>query len=175
SASSIGHQQPEMPLLVFVYVDVFGVDDVVIGSTARTRGRRRACCRSLIAGRLRTWRWSTLVKRLGQFMRSALQPVESVVQLLNASFGQRLLRVLNRRLNFRSNRSDFLAILAERLLHLVNESIEAIARFDLLALANVVRRVRLGILHHLVDLILRQTRRGRDRDLLLATRAHVFR
>src|SRR6185503_14331461 len=124
SASSIGHQQPEMPLLVFVYVDVFGVDDVVIGSTARTRGRRRACCRSLIAGRLRTWRWSTLVKRLGQFMRSALQPVESVVQLLNASFGQRLLRVLNRRLNFRSNRSDFLAILAERLLHLVNESIE---------------------------------------------------
>jgi hypothetical protein len=34
SASSIGHQQPEMPLLVFFHVDVFGVDDVVLASSA---------------------------------------------------------------------------------------------------------------------------------------------
>src|SRR5262245_3199454 len=143
-------------LLVFVYIHVLGVDDVVLTSTTRGRGAR---CRRLITCRFTTGirRWRLLIKCLSQLVRRSLQLIERVVQLLDTALSQRRLRLSDCRFDISRNWSDFLAIVRERLLHLIDEAIETIARFDLFALASVVRGVRLGVSHHLVDLVLRQT------------------
>src|SRR5207302_1971991 len=70
--------------------------------------------------------------------------------------------------------SDFLAIVGERFFHLVNQAVQTVAGFNLLALLHVVRSVRFSIAHHLVDLIFRKTGRRSDGYLLLAPGTHVF-
>ena len=103
--SAIGNRKLAMPLLVLVYVDVFSVDDVVFACAAR---RRCTCRRRLIAQPgFRSRRWRLLIKRFSQFVRRSLQLIESVVQSLNATFSQRLLRLGNRRLNFAATAPTF--------------------------------------------------------------------
>src|SRR5437867_3423070 len=53
------------------------------------------------------------------------------------------------------------------LLHLIHHRVEPVAALDLLATPLVFGRMRLGFLHHLVDVLVAQTRRGLDPDLLL--------
>ena len=53
------------------------------------------------------------------------------------------------------------------LLDLVGECVEPVLAVNLLALPFVIRRIGLGVLHHLVDLAVRQAARCFDTDLLL--------
>ena len=60
--------------------------------------------------RLRTASRRLLIQGLSQFVRRGLELIESVVQLINAAFSQRRLRLSDRRLNFSSNCSYLFAI-----------------------------------------------------------------
>src|SRR5712664_3186361 len=138
-----------MPLFVLVYINVFGIDHIVIAGVARrssSRGRSLfRCSFSARSSRL-------LIKRLGQFMRNCLQLIESFVQFLNSTLLQRLLSFSYCRIYVTSHSTDFLAIVVDGLFHLVNEPVQAIPSFNLFTLANVVGRVSFRITHHLVDL-----------------------
>ena len=58
---------------------------------------------------------------------------------------------------------------------MINEPVELVARFDLLALGSVLSRMRISVFHHLIDLIFAKTGRRSNRDLLFTAGAHVFR
>src|SRR6476469_9893324 len=118
-----------MPLLVLIYIDVLGIDDVVL---TWITGGRSAGRRSLVTTRSFRSRWRCLlIQRLRQFVRSSLQLIESLVESFNATFSQCLLRFRDRRFNVTRNCADLLAIVRERFFHLIDESIETVARFDL--------------------------------------------
>ena len=70
--------------------------------------------------------------------------------------------------------ADLVAVLGEELLDAVDAVVGLIADFHELALLLVLRRVGLGILDHLVDLVLVQAAGGRDPDRLLLLRRHVL-
>src|ERR1043166_1091592 len=163
-------------LLVLVNVNVLGVYDVVFAAAGGcAAGRAGGSARSVGLFAAATLRARALVERLGELVRGGLEVREGVVHAVNAALFQSLLRVGNRRLDLRSGRAvELLLVLREGLLDLVDEAVQAVARLDLLALLGVVARVRLGLAHHPINLILRQTGRRGDRDLLLAARAHVF-
>src|SRR5918994_226089 len=99
-------------------------------------------------------------------MRSGLQVVEGVVKFINPAFLQRRFALRDGRFYFRSYAPSLFTIFVESLLHLIDEPIKPVARFDLFALLRVVRGMRFGITHHLVYLVLVQTGRRRDRYLL---------
>ena len=63
----------------------------------------------------------------------------------------------------------------QHLLDVVNHGVELVLGFNGLALLLVFGRVCVGFLRHPLDLFLAQTRRGRDRDLLVLARGVVFR
>src|SRR3982751_2261314 len=123
-----------MPLLVFVDVNVFSIDHVVVSCSAR----RSTGGRSLISAGFRSWRRRLLIESLSQLVRRSLQLVESVVKFFNSTFGQCLLRLCNRSFNVACNCSNLLTVFVQRLLHLIDKSVQTIARFDLFALASIV-------------------------------------
>src|SRR5205823_3164039 len=168
------------PSLVFVNVNVLGVNDVVFA--AATAGRRRAAGRArsarrvglLAAGRARRGACA-LIECFGQLVRCGLEVREGVVHAFDAALFESLLRVGDGRLYLRLRSAvELLLVLAEGLLDLIDEAVETVARLDLLAPLHILSRVRLGLAHHLVNLVFRQTRRRSDRDLLLTSCAHVF-
>src|SRR5260221_3265567 len=69
---------------------------------------------------------------------------------------------------------NLVAEVAERSLGLVRELLRVIAGLDLLAPVAVLFGVGLGLGDHLVDVVLRQHRRGRDPNLLLLARRPVL-
>ena len=75
------------------------------------------------------------------------------IQFINVASSQRRFGFRYGCLNIAGGGADFLAILVERLLHLIDKTIKLIARFDFLALLDVVCSMRLCIAHHLVDLV----------------------
>jgi hypothetical protein len=77
---------------------------------------------------------------------------------VSAGYGMKEKAGANLNANYRRNRANLVAIVRKRLLHLVDKTVKTIARLDLFTLARVVRRVRLRVSHHPVDLILRQAR-----------------
>src|SRR5215210_7522636 len=149
------------PLLVLVNVHVLGVDDVVVAAArgglaaaGRAGGSARRVGLLLAAARRRTA--PALVERLGQLVRGGLEVREGVVEPVGPALFERLLRVGDGRLDLRLRGAvELLLVLAEGLLDLEDEAIEPVARLDLLALLGVLGRVRLGVAHHLVDLVLR--------------------
>src|SRR4029077_3615704 len=66
-------------------------------------------------------------------------------------------------------RIHLVAEILQRLLDGVNQAIRLVARFDQLAEALVFLSVCLGVAHHALDLVLVQSARGFDDDLLLLT------
>src|SRR5260370_18774917 len=70
--------------------------------------------------------------------------------------------------------SELVAQLSDALLRAIGRAIGQVALLDLLFALLVVAGVRLGVAHHLVDLILREATGGHDRDLLLAPGALIF-
>src|SRR5581483_6322102 len=69
---------------------------------------------------------------------------------------------------------DFVGIVAEHLFGTIDDGVGLVARFDFLALAFVLLRVRFGIALHAGDLVLGEPAAGGDGDLLLATGAEVL-
>src|SRR5438270_7410300 len=108
-------------------------------------------------------------------MRKQLTCIEYTVHTLKSTFIECFLRVPDSRFHLARNRTHLLAILVERLFHLIDEPIETVSPFDLFTLVCVLSRMRLGVTHHAIDVVLAQTRRRRNRDLLFASGAHVFR
>src|SRR4030095_16456808 len=84
------------------------------------------------------------------------------------------LRSRNRGLNVACSGTNLFAVVVQRFFHLIDKSIQTVPRLDLLALPRIFRRMRLSVAHHPVDLVLCQSRRGSDGDLLFTTRTHVF-
>src|SRR4051812_41942256 len=101
--------------------------------------------------------------------------LEGAVQVLHRPADARRVAALHRRAHGRHAalglalqlRRQAVACLAEHLLGLVDEAVGLVLDLDLLAAALVVGRVGLRLAHHLVDLVLAQAARRRDRDPLL--------
>ena len=74
-------------------------------------------------------------------MRDGLERVEGIVHAFHAALFDRLLRIGNCRLDFAGHGADLFAVLIQRLLHLVDEAVETIARFDLFTLVGIFGRV----------------------------------
>src|SRR5947207_5700728 len=89
---------------------------------------------------------------------------------------KRFLRVGKRVLHLSTlGAGDLVARLTQHFLDLVDHGIELIASVDFLALGLVVGGMRLGIFRHALDFLFAQTRRRRDRDLLIFAGGVVFR
>ena len=67
------------------------------------------------------------------------------------------------------------AVLPEGALGRIHERVGLVAHLDLLLALRIVGRVRLGLLHHAVDFVLRETGRRGDRDVLLLSGRLVLR
>src|SRR5262249_34339905 len=162
---------------------VLGVDDVVLAAAfaARRAALTAARGRGLAAGR-RSGR--APVERLGPLLRRLLQPLARALAprrllWIAAVVVDRVLGVLQRALQLGAiGLGDLVAVLVEVLLHLERERLELVARLDRLAPLLVLGLVLRRVLHHALDLGLRQTRRRRDGDVLglagrLVLRRHV--
>src|SRR5262249_49840451 len=109
-----------VPLLVLVYVDVLSVDDVVV-TTAGMSATRSARGRRLIGG-FTGRRRGLLVESFRHLMRNRLQRIEGIVHSFDAAFFDGLLGVGDCGFDFAGNRADLLTILAEGLLHLIDQT-----------------------------------------------------
>src|SRR5688572_29899067 len=110
-----------------------------------------------------------LHRRLPQVVHRGLHPLR-VVALQRVTQGGDLF--LDIRLDIGG---DLVAVIAQRLLDLVREGIRLVARLDPVDVAPVLFGVRLRVLHELLDLVLAQSARGRDRDVLLLAARLVLR
>ena len=80
-----------------------------------------------------------MIERFGHLVRNRLERIERVVQALNSAFFQNLLGVGDRGFDFAGHRADLFAVLIQRLLHLIDKTVQTIARFDFVALGCVFR------------------------------------
>src|SRR5205807_4637261 len=97
-------------------------------------------------GSLIAFTWSargrrSLVKRFSHLMRDGLQGVEGIIHSLHSAFFRRFLRIGDSRFDLRRDVANLFAVLIQRLLHLINETVEAVTRFDLFAFLCVFRRM----------------------------------
>src|SRR5689334_3047008 len=93
--------------LVFVYVDIFSVDDVVLS----TRRRRSSGSSRLIGRRFTTaTRTRLLIQSFSHLVRDRLERIECFVQPLDAAFGQGLLGIGDGGFNFARDAAHLLAV-----------------------------------------------------------------
>ena len=109
-------------------------------------------------------------------MRGLSERFACVIHLRLVARLERLLGIRNRVLHIATLAAgDLISLLAQHLLDLVDQRVELVLGLDLLALGFVLSRVRIRVLGHALDFLLRQARRRRNRDLLVLARGHVFR
>ena len=72
-------------------------------------------------------------------MRDSLERVERVIHALNSAFFDRLFGVGDGGFDLAGNRAHLLAIFVQGLLHLIDQPIKFIARFNLVPFTRVVR------------------------------------
>src|SRR6185437_13648036 len=108
------------------------------------------------------------VHGLGQLVACLGQLVGGGIQLVGVAIGHGFLGFFDCRFDVLGfGIADLRAVLLERLLHVVDHGVGAVARFDLIPLLAVVGGVRFGVLGHLVYFVLGQSGRRGDGDLLL--------
>src|SRR5687768_11789836 len=110
-----------------------------------------------------------LHRRLTQVVHRGLHPLRVVALQRLAQRGDLFLDL---RLDLGG---DLVAVVAERLLDLVREGVRLVAGLDAIDIAAVLFGMRLRVLHHLLDLVLAEAARGRDRDVLLLAARLVLR
>ena len=74
-------------------------------------------------------------------MRHGLQFIERCIHSFNSAFRNCLLRLSNTGFDLARNGAHLLTILVEGLLHLIDQTIQLVSRFDLFALGCVFARV----------------------------------
>src|SRR6185437_1740359 len=115
------------------------------------------------------------VERLSRFAEGAIQLLLRGANLGHVVAAKRLACTLDRgvELGLELGR-ELVRPLLRVLLDLVGHAVESIARVDLLAPRLVGRRILFGVLHHLVDVRVREAARRLDADLLLLVRGLVL-
>src|SRR6202030_3397920 len=165
--------------LLLVYIYVLGIDYafVLLGFTVAARLRSAGtAARARVSTRRRGLRLRRFVHLLRQFVRSLGQGLACTVHLRLVVRLQRLLRVGQRVFHLAAfGAGNFVSLLFQHLLNLVNHRVELVLGVDRLTLRLVFSRVSIGFLRHALDLFFRQSRRRRDRDLLVLLRGRVFR
>src|SRR5215211_3722252 len=154
----------ELPALlaVFVLINDLGVFYQVIG----IRGLGGAGL--LLLGRL-------VVEHLGELVRGGHQRFLLALDLLDVAAGERLLGLLYGLLYLQLGVGIHLAVhVLERTLDGVHQIVRVVADVSLLAAKSIFFGVRLRVLHHLLDLRVRETAGGRDRDPLLLARPEIL-
>src|SRR3972149_1502787 len=117
-----------------------------------------------------------LVHVLGETVRTLHEVLRGLFQDPLVLGFHRLLRFGDGGLHLgRQIRGHLLPVLPERLLGVVNEGVEVVARLDDGLPFPVLGGVRLGFLDHPVDILLDEAGRRRDRDLLLLGGRRVLR
>src|SRR5438552_8720306 len=157
-------------LLLVAEILELGVHDLAF---FRAAARTGACSTAARRRRLRlafaVHDFGELVRRLGEVALGALHAFEIVGLERFLRFPERILDRLP--VSFRELR----AVLGKGPFRRVHERVGLVAHFDLLLPLALVCRVRLGLLDHAIDLVLRETRRRGDRDVLLLVRRLVLR
>src|SRR6266542_502239 len=151
------------PLLLLVaQILEVRVDDLAFLRTRRALARPAGRAgRLTLRLRLAVHDLRELVGRAGQVLLGALHPLE-VLAL------QRLARLRERVVDrLAVGLPQLGSVLPERPLRGVHERVGLVADFDFLLPLRVFRRVALRLLHHPVDFVLGQARRGSDGDVLL--------
>src|SRR6185503_5891848 len=157
-------------LLVVVVLGEFAVDDIVLGRTGlRTGIAAGRAGAGLILLRLRVHRLTELHRGLRERIGLG-RDLLGVVALDGFLCGGE--RILDRAA---LGLADLGAVLGERLLGRVDQRLGVVLRLDLGFPLLVLLGVRLGVLHHLLDVVVRKAARGLDADLLLLAGAFVFR
>src|SRR6185503_2212461 len=157
-------------IVALVDVDVLGVDHVLAGTALRS-ARRAAGARAGARFRARPGRLA--IHRLRQLVRGLLELLAGTLHRRRVLALERLPGVGDRRLQRRAMLGlELVLVLLERLVGGIDEPVELVARLHLLAPLLVLLAVQVGVLDHLVDVGLRQARRGGDGDLLLLAGAH---
>src|SRR6185312_13332366 len=158
-------------LLLLGLLFELGVDDVLLFLRRLLGAATTTAARAATTAAARRSR--RLVHLLRHLVRRLLQLVERGLERRRVLAGvlvrlEHLLGVLDPALDLGpSGLVDLVAVLADHLFHLEDERVELIARLDRLLALLVLGLVRLGVLHHLLDVRLAQARRSSDRDLLL--------
>src|SRR5438034_9132880 len=120
--------------------------------------------------------YTTLFRSLGELVGGAREALLRTLHALDVLTLERLPCFVQRVLHgLAVSLGKLAAVLTKRPLGRVDERVGLVANFDLLPPLGVVGRGRLGILHHAIDLVPRETGRGRDRDVLLLPRRRVAR
>src|SRR5579864_7426325 len=168
------------PSLLVFDVYVLGVDYAFVflltASAVRAGLRARACIWRGACARGSALRLSGFVHLLGQLVRGGGQGLASLVHLRLLVGLKRFLGIGQRVFDVATfGAGDLVAVLLEHLLDVVNHRVELVLGFDRIASCLVFRRVRVGFLRHALDFFLRETGRGRDRDLLIFLRGRIFR
>src|SRR3954454_20329307 len=167
-------------LLLVFNVHVLGVNNafvLLLPRAVRTwlsaGSRRWACART----RLRSaCRLSGLVHLLRQLVRGGGQGLARPVHLRLVIGLERLLGVGQSVFDVAAfGAGDLVTVLLQHLLDVVNHRVQLVLGFDRIAGRLVLGRMRVGFLRHALDFFLRQTGRGRDRDLLVFLRGRIFR
>src|ERR1035437_514520 len=104
------------------------------------------------------------------------------VQFFARSFDGRGVRAFERFLHVRNGllylglvvAGNLVGVVLEHLFGAIHRAVRLVARLDLLAFGLVLVGVRLGVLAHLLDFVLREAAAGRDGDLLFLARAEVL-
>src|SRR5688572_22046398 len=160
-------------LLVVVDLGELRVDDIVLGRAGLRTGiaaaRTGAAGTGLILLRLR-------VHRLAELHRGLRERIGLGRDLLGVVALDGFLRGGERVLDRTAfGLADLGAVLGERLLGRVDQRLGVVLRLDLRFPLLVLLGVRLGVLHHLLDVVVRKAARSLDADLLLLAGAFIFR
>src|SRR5207244_4191898 len=112
-----------------------------------------------------------LVQTLGHAVAQLGEPLYGGLQRVGIFAFERLPRLGDRALDVAGLAlADLVLVVGEQLLDAVGEGVGLVAQIDHLALALVLVGVRLGVLDHLLDLALLETRRRGDGDGLRLAR-----
>src|SRR6202000_614219 len=155
---------------LLVHVHVLGVDHLV--GTAAVLRSGAAGGRAAGSPRARASPGARgafgLVETLGHLVRRLLEGRGGALHLRRILGFQRLLGVGDGLLEIALLvRTELLLVLVVGLLGVVHQSVKTLAGRDLTAPLLVLLAVRLGLLHHALDLAVLETGRGGDGDLLL--------
>src|SRR6202162_1141284 len=137
--------------------------------------RRTARLSPWLISRLASSWTSRFVHRFGQFVAGGFKLRGGLIDEVYATLGHGLLGFFERFLyRLGVGRVNFVPMLLQHLLDVVNHRIGAVARLDLLFLLAIVARMRFGVPRHFLHFVLAQARRGGDGDLLLVVGGFVF-
>src|SRR5688500_18640563 len=174
---------PEFKELSLGIVNDFCVDDrtLVLTATLGPCPTARTRSRTFLAGswtRARTSALSLLrllVKFGGSSLPGLIEAFGSALDRGGVAAFESFFHAVHRRFDLALVRAgEFVATVLKHLLRAIHCVVRLIAHLHFFATILIFFRVRFGVLAHLLDFIFRETAAGRDRNLLLFTRAKVF-